>query len=141
MAETARSVPTLPGLSVVPSSDDDRQADEAADVVLPGFESEDHVPAGPLERAVVDTLREYHAAELLKPRDAGKVALALDLCRVMAIKRRSGRTSTYSNDARLLSEILDSFVAEESAGDAAITEAMQAWSAYLEGLRATPPAS
>jgi hypothetical protein len=101
---------------------------------LPGLGSEETTPASPLEVAVEATLREYAAAELLKPRDAAKVALVLDLARVMAIKRRTGRTSTYSNDARLLSEILDSFVAEETAADAAVTEAMQQWSALLSGL-------
>jgi hypothetical protein len=104
------------------------------DAFLPGLGSEEHGQASPLELAVEATLREYAAAQLLKPRDAGKVALALDLTRVMAIKRRTGRTSTYSNDARLLYELLDSFVAEETAGDAAVTEAMQQWSALLAGM-------
>jgi hypothetical protein len=93
-----------------------------------------------LERAVLSTLGEYAGAGLVKPRDAGKVALALDLCRVMAGKRRSNRTSTYSNDARLLAEILDSFVAEESAGDAAVTEAMREWSDQVAAFLASVPA-
>lgn len=125
MAEATASATTLPGLSVVPSTDDDRPD---ADLVIPGLGSDgDRIESGPLERAVLATLGEYAGAGLVKARDAGKVALALDLCRVMAGKRRSNRTSTYSNDARLLAEILDSFVAEESAGDAAVTEAMREW--------------
>lgn len=104
------------------------------DDFLPGLGSEETGEPSPLEAAVKVTLSEYADAQLLKPRDAGKVALALDLTRVMAIKRRSGRTSTYSNDARLLYEILDSFVAEETAGDAAVVEAMQQWTALLTGM-------
>lgn len=104
------------------------------DEFLPGLGSEETGAPSPLETAVKVTLTEYADAQLLKPRDAGKVALALDLTRVMAIKRRSGRTSTYANDARLLYEILDSFVAEETAGDAAVVEAMQQWTELLTGL-------
>lgn len=139
MSETTASATTLPGLSVVPSDDGDLAA---GDVAIPGLGSDgDRLESGPLERAVLATLGEYAGAGLVKARDAGKVALALDLCRVMAGKRRANRTSTYSNDARLLAEILDSFVAEESAGDAAVTEAMREWADQVSAFLASAPAS
>lgn len=141
MAETPTSATTLPGLSVVLSTDADLAADESTDVAIPGLGSDGDQLQGPLERAVLATLGEYAGAGLVKARDAGKVALALDLCRVMAGKRRSNRTSTYSNDARLLSEILDSFVAEESAGDAAVTEAMREWADQVATFLASVPAT
>lgn len=134
---------TLPGLSLV-EAEPDEDDPASTDIALPGLGADsDNIPAGPLENAVLDTLKELHKSDLLRPRDAAKVALALDLCRVMAIKRRSGRTSTYSNDARLLSELLDSFTAEEAAGNAALTEAMQVWAASLQamglGVQPLPP--
>lgn len=137
------STDPAPDLALVVDGGRDDPESVDAQLVIPGLGSDGLIEEGPLERAVIQTLNEYAQAELLKPRDAGKVALALDLCRVMAGKRRSNRTSTYSNDARLLSEILDSFVAEESAGDAALTEAMQRWAGMLEGmgLAAQPAAS
>lgn len=110
----ASSVPdTLPGL------DDDHEA---------GSSSVD------LERAILSTLDEYRGAGLVTRRDAGKVALAVHVCRVMEDKRRRGRTSTYSNDARLLNEILDGFIAEEGAGDERLRAAMAEWSAFVQGL-------
>jgi len=87
-----------------------------------------------LERAILSTLDEYREAGLVTRRDAGKVALAVHVCRVMEDKRRRGRTSTYSNDARLLNEILDGFVAEEGAGDERLRAAMAEWSLYVQGL-------
>lgn len=127
--------PARPELALVDLGRDVEAATpDDVDAFLPGLGSDDHSAPGPLENAVMVTLREYASADLLKARDAGKVALALDLCRVMAGKRRANRTSTYANDARLLSEILDSFVAEETAGDAALTEAMQRWAELLAGM-------
>lgn len=115
----ASSTPeTLPGL------------DEAARSSLIGDRGSN------LERAVLATLDEYRSAGLLTARDAGKVALAIDLVRVMDGKRTRGRTSTYSNDARLLNEILDGFVGEEAGGDERLREAMSQWAALLTGLGA-----
>lgn len=127
MAETAANAPHLAAVE-----DDDVHAPEP----LPGFGSEELGPASPLETAIVDTLHQLNEDGLLRPRDAGKVALALDLTRVMAIKRRSGRTSTYSNDARLLYDILDSFEPEVSTGDEVIKAKMAEWTAELERLAA-----
>ena len=89
-----------------------------------------------LEKAVVSTLDHYREAGLITPAMSGKVALALSLTRVMVGKERRGRTSTYANDARLLNEILDGFVAEEGAGNDALRQAMAQWSSYLQGLAA-----
>lgn len=133
--------PARADLALVPVGLESDEVEESQPFI-PGLGNDDVLPEGPLELAVLQTLTEYARADLLKARDAGKVALALDLCRVMAGKRRSNRTSTYSNDARLLGEILDSFVAEETAGDAALVEAMRAWGEMLETLGlAVQPAS
>lgn len=128
MAETAAESPHL---AAVPDDDD------VVEVLALGFESEELGKPSPLEDAVVGTLTELQAEGRLRPRDAGKVALALDLTRVMAIKRRSGRTSTYSNDARLLYDILDGFEPETAGADEVIKAKMAEWSAELERLAAT----
>lgn len=127
------------------STDVERPAPMASVVVasavpetLPGL-SDDHSPGETnvdLERAVLDTLNEYREAGLLTRRDAGKVALAIHVCRVMEDKRRRGRTSTYANDARLVNEILDGFIAEESRGDERLRQAMTEWGAFVAGVQA-----
>lgn len=134
----AENAPNAPHLAAVP--DDDVHTPEA----LPGFGSEELGKASPLESAIVSTLTELQAEGLLRPRDAGRVALALDITRVMAIKRRSGRTSTYSNDARLLYDILESFEPDTNTGDEALKATMATWTAELERLavaRGLPTAS
>src|SRR5690349_3320065 len=79
---------------------------------LPGLDPDvDLTKASYLEQSVVSTLDAYREAGLITAAMAGKVALALSLSRVMVDKERRGRTSTYANDARLLNEILDGFVA------------------------------
>lgn len=99
---------------------------------LPGLDPDvDLRTASYLERSVVETLDAYREAGLISPAQAGKVALALSLSRVMVDKERRGRTSTYANDARLLNEILDGFVAEEGAGNDALRAAMESWGAQV----------
>jgi hypothetical protein len=104
---------------------------------LPGLDdSLDANRVSNLERAVIATLDSYRESGLITPAQAGKVALAQELCRVMTSKRERGRTSTYANDARLLNEILDGFVAEEGAGNEALRAAMEAWSARVDAYAA-----
>ena len=126
------------------STDVDRSPAIAAGVVvaspipeaLPGLGDFDAAKATNLEVAVVATLDEYRAAGLVTAASAGKVALATELAAIIADKRRRGRTSTVANDARLLTEILDGFVAEEGAGSEALRAAMAEWSARVEAYAA-----
>jgi len=90
------------------------------------------VVPNPLLEAVNETIAQLRELGLVKPTDAGRVALARQLAKVLEIKERSGRVSTYSNDARVLMELLEGFAAEASEGDQALRVAMDAWSKYLE---------
>lgn len=103
---------------------------------LPGLDVNRDTGEPQLVRAVVATLDEYRKAGLITAAHAGKVAIAVDLAEVMDGKRRRGRTSTYANDARLLVEVLDGFVAEEGAGSDAMRAAMEIWSAKVEAFAA-----
>lgn len=133
------------------ATDTDRSAATAAEVVpvagvvvasavpetLFGLDEKfDAARASNLERAVVATLDHHRRAGLVTEAMAGKVALATELAAIIADKRARGRTSTVSNDARLLSEILDGFVAEEGAGNEALRQAMERWTLVLAGAAA-----
>lgn len=112
MTEPTEPQPTLPGL------DDDAPTSTSG---------RDH-----LRGQVLATLREYRTAGLVTNRDAARVALCLELAEIIGIKKRGGRLSTVSNDARLLDEILTSFVGEGQEVDEKLAEAMAAWSAEVE---------
>lgn len=101
-----------------------------SDPTIPGLEPP--VRANPLLVAVDETIAQLRELGLVKPTDAGRVALARQLAKVLAIKEQSGRVSTYSNDARVLMELLEGFAAEASEGDAALRAAMDQWSTYVE---------
>lgn len=104
----------------------------STDDALPGLE----VPGpktGALEAAVLTTLDLMREQGLVKPTDAARVALAVDLCRVLEHKRASGRVSTYSNDARVLMELLAGFAEDATEADAALVAAMAEWSAFVAG--------
>lgn len=90
-----------------------------------------------LLREVRSTLRQYRDAGLVTNRDAAKVALCEELATIIGIKRRGGRLSTVSNDARLLGELLDSFVGEGQAVDEKLAEAMAAWQAEIDHERSS----
>lgn len=86
--------------------------------------------AGRLERAVHSALAAIDRD--LSPLELARVELCLELARVMAIKRTSGRTSTYSNDAKLLAELLG-FVGDgvepASGVDAELRATLEKWNA------------
>lgn len=105
-----------------------------ADDALPGLE----VPGprtrtGALESAVMATLEVMRDQGLVKPTDAARVALAVELCRVLELKRASGKVSTYANDARVLMELLAGFAEDATEADAALVAAMAEWSAFVAG--------
>jgi hypothetical protein len=105
---------------------------------IPGFdESRATVAArnSPLVKAVRSTIDELAKEGHISPVDVGKVALAMELADVIALKRSTGRMSTLGNDARVLMEILDSFVAEvDQDGDELLRGAMEEWSARVDAL-------
>ena len=105
-----------------------------AQPMLPGLD--DDAPAQPgrdyLTEQVRVTLRAYRDAGLVTGRDAARVALCLELAAIIGVKRKQGRMSTVSNDARLLDEILCSFVGEGQEVDEKLAEAMRLWSAEVE---------
>lgn len=87
---------------------------------------------GELEAAVRRTIAEHQLRANLGEVDAGKCAIALELCRVAVRKRASGRMSTVANDLRLLSELLDSMKPETtSEADERLRKAMDEWSAAV----------
>lgn len=111
-----------------------------SDAMIPGLEPPPPA-ANPLLVAVDETIAQLRELGLVKPTDAGRVALARQLAQVLAIKEATGRVSTYSNDARVLMELLEGFAAEASEGDHALRVAMDEWSSYLETGTVPEPAA
>lgn len=104
-----------------------------SDEQIPGLDVPSSSSSGnPLLVAVEQTIAELRELGLVKPTDAGRVALAMQLAKVLEIKERTGRVSTYSNDARVLMELLEGFAAEATEGDQALVIAMKAWSEFVE---------
>lgn len=99
---------------------------------LPGI-SEPSAMAGPLEQAVRQTLVELKRLGYINGTSAARCALAIELAQIISDKRRSGRTSTVGNDARVLVELLDALLPEDTGVDTALQTAMQEWT---EALRA-----
>lgn len=87
---------------------------------------------GALELAIRVTLEELGRLELVKPVDAGRVALALELGQVLELKKHSGRLSTYGNDARVLMELLASFKDEADEVDDDLRATLERWERMLE---------
>lgn len=103
--------------------------DEQSTLDLPDFLPK--VPdasAAPLVKAVEQTIQQLMEDGHIARVDVGKVQLALELAEVIAIKKATRRASTIGNDARVLMEILDAFVAEtDEDGDEQLRAAMDAW--------------
>lgn len=106
---------------------------------LPGLELPDQLeaqPASPLLEAVDTTLDQLERDGHLDPvRDAARRELSRTLARIIATKDRTGRASTVGNDARVLMDLLDGMVpaAAASSVDTRLAEAMDKWTAELEG--------
>ncbi len=103
--------------------------------MLPGLDDDDPIGRDRLVDDVKITLREYRDAGLITVRDTARVSLCLELAAIIGIKRRGGRLSTVSNDARLLDEILCSFVGEGQEVDEKLAEAMRQWTAEVESTK------
>lgn len=103
---------------------------------LPGLELPDETrrQVSDLERGVRRTIAAHADLEHISEVDAGKCALALELCHVAQVKRAGRRLSTVHADLRLLSEILDSFAPDAGGDDvdARLRKAMAEWEAVME---------
>jgi hypothetical protein len=108
---------------------------------LPGLE--DLPPdraVGYVETGVRRTLAALAATARLAEVDAGHLAVAIALSRIITQKEARGRLSTVSNDARLLVELLDTFTAEdESEIDGDLRAAMQEWITHADALEGYQP--
>lgn len=107
---------------------------------LPGLEDLGEVEArrgrvGEVERGVRRTLAELRRLSKITEVDAGRSAIAISLARMMATKEATGRGSTFSNDARLLVELLDALAGEASRGEAefegVLHDKMAEWEAIM----------
>lgn len=98
---------------------------------LPGMES-DQGDGGELAAAVRRTIAAHHQLGHLAELDAGKCAIALELCNVAVTKRVQRRLSTVSNDLRLLSELLDSMTPANGDVDGKLEQAMREWEQHLQ---------
>ena len=91
---------------------------------------------GPLVLAVRATLDHAAAERSFTKLETATVQLAIELAQIIEDKRRTRKTSTVSNDARLLDEIVarltgaDSDV--DSDVDAQLRAAMAEWSDFVE---------
>jgi hypothetical protein len=107
-----------------------------ADDTLPGLsDPATGRPRSELLEAIETTLGELgNRGHVDLKLDAARVQLSRELAQVIGDKRRSGRTSTVGNDARVLMELLTGFIDEAAAaeGDALLRDAMEAWEAEIQ---------
>lgn len=106
---------------------------DSVQAALPGLE--DRAPdivTPDLEVAVRRTIAALAESDALSEASSAQLQLAIDLARIIDAKRRSNRMSTVSNDARLLSEILDKLSGRDvmpgdESGQRLLLEAMRQW--------------
>lgn len=99
---------------------------------IPGLEPTPTTRAvTPLEDAVRRTLRALREEDLIEERHAARLQLAIEMAQIVSEKRRNGKTSTVAHDARVLMELLDKLLPEETAVDEALRNAMQQWSEVI----------
>lgn len=109
MTESVQGALPLPGLA--PLDDAERRA------------------TGELAAAVRRSVVALDNAGLVQEHDAARLQLALELADIITIKKRTGRMSTVGNDARVLVELLDKLLPEQTEVDDELRDAIAAWSA------------
>jgi hypothetical protein len=97
---------------------------------LPGLETPDRTP-GNLAAAVRRSIAALFGEGLVMERDAARLQLALELADIIEIKKATGRMSTVGNDARVLVDLLDSMLPEDSSEDERLRVAMEEWAATI----------
>lgn len=105
--------------------------------MLPGLEPAP-ATASALERAVRQTIAALEERGYLSDTSAARCALAVELAQIISDKRRSGRTSTVGHDARVLVELLDDLMPEDTGVDEALAAAMKSWSDAIAGSEIGP---
>lgn len=108
---------------------------------LPDFIAPPTATSGALVKAVHSTIAQLHADGRITPNDAARVALAIELAEVIAMKRTSGRASTIGQDAKVLADILDGFREDAKGEGDVLREAMDKWTTIVEGLGMAPPSA
>lgn len=99
---------------------------------LPGLEPLDDAQlrsVGELAVAVRRSVAALDRAGLVQEHDAARLQLALELADIIAIKKRTGRMSTVGNDARVLVDLLDKLLPEQTEVDEELRDAVAAWTA------------
>jgi hypothetical protein len=100
--------------------------------MLPGLDEltpEQAKTTGELAKAVRRSVQALDRAGLVQEHDAARLQLALELAEIIAIKKATGRMSTVGNDARVLVELLDKLLPEQTEVDEDLRDAIAAWSA------------
>lgn len=114
-------------------------------VPLPGLEAlteQQLRQASHVEVAVRRSIAALQSADLVDEVDSARLALAIELAEIIAIKKRTGRLSTVGNDARVLVDLLDRLLPESSELDQMLKRAMEEWEALLAPVdQATPEES
>lgn len=91
-----------------------------------------------LAAAVRRSVAALDRAGLIQEHDAARLQLALELADIIAIKKRTGRMSTVGNDARVLVELLDKLLPEQTEVDDDLRDAIAAWSAAAAHEQSAP---
>lgn len=108
-----------------------RATDQTA-LPLPGLgelTDEQRRATGQLAIAVRRSVAALDEAGLVQEHDAARLQLALELADIIEIKKRTGRMSTVGNDARVLVDLLDKLLPEQTDVDDDLRDAVAAWSA------------
>lgn len=94
---------------------------------------------GELAAAVRRSVKALDVAGLVQEHDAARLQLAIELADIIQIKKRTGRMSTVGNDARVLVELLDKLLPEQTDVDDELRAAVLAWSAAEQAGAAPAP--
>lgn len=109
-------------------------ASEQAALPLPGLETpadQTAADASRLAEAVRRSIRALDAAGLVSEVDAARLQLALELADIIAIKKATRRMSTVGNDARVLVDLLDKLLPDETEVDDELRAAIAQWGAEV----------